>query len=100
MRKLYLFIWLLLIGIADKTYGQSSLQLQWAFGAANDKPNAGSIKSNSIVTDAVGNRYITGSYELTADFDPSSEIFNLAATYFDLNNYYDSGDVFFAKYDS
>ena len=49
-------------------------------------------ESNSIALDNLGNIYITGYFQGTADFDPSASVANLTST--------GSRDVFFAKYDS
>ncbi len=45
----------------------------------------------SITTDLSGNSYITGSFQGTADFDPSSSISNLVSV--------GANDIFIAKYD-
>lgn len=49
----------------------------------------------SVVADAIGNIYLTGSFRLTCDFDPSSSTANLSTA---TNNGGDV-DVFIAKYD-
>ncbi|ESU29081.1 hypothetical protein FLJC2902T_11180 [Flavobacterium limnosediminis JC2902] len=99
MRNLYLFIWLLATGVTDRTYGQTAPQLQWALSAADQFPNAGEVTGKTIVTDVAGNRYIAGRFQMTTDFDPSPNTFNLTATYKDLYYDNDSGDIYFAKYD-
>lgn len=45
---------------------------------------------NSIALDDLGNSYITGYFEDSADFDPTASVFNLIS---------ENGDAFFAKYD-
>ena len=53
---------------------------------------AGNVQVKDIATDVYDNFYLTGSFTGTADFNPSSNNFNLVST--------DSlGDIFVAKYD-
>ena len=53
---------------------------------------SGNDNSKSIGVDANGNVYITGTFELTADFDPSSSIYNVTSN--------GGLDIFLAKYNS
>src|SRR6185436_19324206 len=66
----------------------ASGNLLWAKsigGPANDV-------AYSIVADASGNVYITGSFSLTADFDPGPGVFNLTAS--------GNTDIFISKLDA
>ena len=51
----------------------------------------GSDNANSMVLDSVGNVYVTGEFQGTADFDPGAGTFNLSAA--------NGGDVFIIKLD-
>jgi Secretion system C-terminal sorting domain/Beta-propeller repeat len=53
--------------------------------------NTGADFSHEVITDAVGNHYLTGEFEGTVDFDPGAGVSNLIAT--------GLHDVFVCKYD-
>lgn len=79
---------LLLISMSAFFFMSTQAQtFQWAknMGGANAEVGY------SIITDASGNSYITGSFQGTADFDPSSSTANLVST--------GANDIFIAKYD-
>ena len=60
---------------------------EWAKNMGGSNTDVG----YSVITDATGNSYITGSFQGTADFDPSSSIANLVSN--------GANDFFVAKYD-
>lgn len=64
-----------------------SQDLNWAISVGDENSDGG----RAVVVDSVGNSYVTGSFNGTADFDPSSATFNLSTT--------GLSDVFIAKYD-
>jgi hypothetical protein len=72
MKRIILVICCLLFTICSNAQFAS---LQWAKSMGNTNDNNG----NSIVTDAAGNSYTTGSFQGTVDFDPGTGIFNLTA---------------------
>ena len=49
-------------------------------------------QGNGITTDASGNVYVTGYFQLTVDFDPDAGVQNVSAV--------SANDIFFAKYNS
>ena len=61
---------------------------EWAKGVGGSSAEAG----NAIATDAGGNVYITGYFQGTVDFDPSTSVFNLTSKGGD--------DIFISKLDS
>jgi len=70
----------------------SSGNYKWALNLSGQCNGEG----NSLAIDLNGNIYVTGYFNGTADFDPSSGVMNLSAE----NLAGDSGDVFVVKYDS
>ncbi|MBC7845288.1 MAG: hypothetical protein H7Y10_02205 [Flavobacterium sp.] len=69
---------------------QTNLLLNWAKSFNPDRPAFNDAKS--LITDASGNIYVTGSFYGTADFDPSEGVANLTST--------GTSDIFLAKYDA
>lgn len=68
----------------------STFTFQWAFNIGSS--TVGSYeKGKDIAIDASGNIYITGAFDGTADFDPSTNTTNLVSAGY--------GDIFVAKYD-
>jgi hypothetical protein len=84
MKKLLLSISILFFGISTR-----SQTLNWAKQIGNTTANF----SNSIASDAAGNVYIWGTFQLSPDFDPGAGMQTL-------NSYANSEDVFLAKYDN
>ena len=72
---------------------QTEAPFFFAKGIGNEYIGGGDLIVNSIKIDASGNRYVTGSFYNTADFDPSAATANLIS---------ESGttDIFIAKYNS
>ncbi|MFC2100852.1 SBBP repeat-containing protein [Bacteroidota bacterium] len=66
----------------------SAQTLQWA----ENYGSTGNDKGTSVTTDVSGNVYMTGSFENTADFDPSLSSANLSSN--------GSKDIYIAKYTS
>ena len=64
-------------------------QLNWAFNAGDENNDD---SAHAITRDASGNIYITGKFQGTTDFDPSSSTHNLTSNGDD--------DIFIAKYNS
>lgn len=71
----------------------SKLSSTGAYVWAKKIGNANSEKVNDVSIDALGNIYITGSYQGTVDIDPAATIVNLISTS-------GSRDAFIAKYTS
>jgi hypothetical protein len=88
MKKLFAFF----IVYSNWLCAQIDPQLDWAFNGLNNSILGGTTSGKEIAVDANGNRYLIGSFQNTADFDPSVDTFNLIAL-----NYSAS---FLAKYDS
>lgn len=78
---------LLLIPICVLFLNVKAQNFEWAKNMGGSNTDAG----YSITTDATGNSYITGSFQGTADFDPSSSTVNLVSN--------GANDIFIAKYD-
>lgn len=74
-------------------HAQGDPQLQWVFNAVNASVIGGSTDGRSIAVDAAGNRYVTGYFIRTADFDPSVATANLTSIG-------GTQDPFIAKYDA
>ena len=94
-------------GIADFNPGPATLNLMseggrdifickltdgGSFVWAKSMGGTGNDESNAIESDLTGNTYITGGFESTADFNPSSSVYNLASQ--------GSKDIFIAKYNT
>jgi hypothetical protein len=71
---------------------QTDPALLFAKGIGNEYPQGGSLQIKGIKIDASGNRYVTGSFNGTEDFDPSGSTANLTSA--------GSNDIFIAKYNS
>lgn len=54
------------------SYAQTSATLNWAKGIGNEFLSGGTLNVNAIKLDATGNRYVTGYFNGTADFDPGA----------------------------
>ncbi len=87
----FAFAWLFVVMIAANGYSQNDLQLEWAKSFDNSVPQGGGIRVQAIKMDDSGNKYVTGFFLNTADFDPGPGTANLIAT---------SDDIFVAKYDA
>ncbi len=85
MRKTQLVSLLVLIAT---TLSAQTMAFDWVRQMGGASFNNGS----SIVLDAAGNVYTTGSFQGTADFDPGVGVFNLTAV--------GAGDVFISKLDA
>lgn len=85
MRKTQLVGLLLLI---TTTLSAQTMAFDWVRQMGGANFNNGS----SIVLDAAGNVYTTGSFQGTADFDPGAGVFNLTAM--------GAGDIFISKLDA
>lgn len=85
MRKTQLVSLLVLIAT---TLSAQTMAFDWVRQMGGTSFNNGS----SIVLDAAGNVYTTGSFQGTADFDPGVGVFNLTAV--------GAGDVFISKLDA
>ncbi|ESU22320.1 hypothetical protein FEDK69T_23030 [Flavobacterium enshiense DK69] len=93
MRTYYLLLVSVLSIVSTYTSNaQGNPQLQWVFNAVNTAVWGGGSYGSSIAVDALGNRYVAGSFQGTADFDPSDATANLTSV--------GSTDAFIAKYDS
>lgn len=69
-----------------------SSAMSQGFGWAGNMGGTGNDLGNSIVVDAQGNSYTTGSYSGESDFDPGAGVFTLTAA--------GAGDAFITKLDS
>ena len=79
-------------GALQSIKAQTDPTLLFAKGLGNDYIGGGDLSVSSIKIDASGNRYITGYFKATADFDPSSATANLVSS--------GGADIFIAKYDA
>jgi hypothetical protein len=78
---------LLLLSLILHSFGAFAQGFQWAKSMEGTSTDVG----NSIVVDAAGNVYSTGSYQGTVDFDPGPGIYNLTSA--------GGGDIFVIKLD-
>ncbi|WP_264519642.1 SBBP repeat-containing protein [Flavobacterium sp. N1994] len=66
--------------------------LLFAKGIGSKFPTGSTLVVNAIKLDGSGNRYVTGSFVATADFDPSTSTADLVSA--------GNSDIFIAKYDA
>ena len=85
------FIYLLIVGI-NQANAQTNPSLLFAKGIGNEYLAGNNLEVKSIKIDASGNRYVTGFFLGTADFDPSMGVADLTSA--------GSSDIFIAKYDA
>ena len=94
-RNLHSFISLFLLSIfcaIHSVNAQTDPTLRFAKGIGNEYLAGGNFTIQNIKIDASGNRYVTGSFGGTADFDPSASTANLTSA--------GSNDIFISKYNS
>ncbi len=88
MKTKLIFLLLVLVGIN----ANAQLNYQWAFNPESIYAPGGDVVGTSIKSDALGNTYVTGFFQGTADFDPTDVVMNLTSA--------GSYDIFLAKYNS
>ncbi|WP_300566468.1 SBBP repeat-containing protein [Flavobacterium sp.] len=93
MRKLYFILYIIILNLGGQLKAQTDPQLQWVFNAVDSEILGGDSDGKDIITDAVGNKYVTGIYNITQDFDPGVGIVNITAIS------ESTSEAFLAKYD-
>ncbi|MFC7773755.1 T9SS type A sorting domain-containing protein [Flavobacterium sp. GCM10027622] len=91
MKQLYTLFLFISVTVSTTVNAQIDPQLQWVLNTENTSIEGGFTTGNGIAVDASGNRYITGYFDKTADFDPSAATANLTSL--------GSFDIYIAKYD-
>ncbi len=90
MKKNLLYLLLLIISAYIECYSQTPSQVTWINKSKNDIPLGGATEGEFVSVDGLGNKYVVGYFEKTADFDPSNATYNLASV--------GKRDIYIAKY--